>query len=210
MYCSGLLRAIQMTHQVEDIVLYQNKQFVLSAVDEGELFSPSIFNLRLEPTSTATRRGYHATYAIADQFLVLQDLRVQQTGRLLSICGVDASDAPPSGDPIVDICFDRCYVNLNCKLPYTGRLLIGMGLIGDLYWNMGFHPAWKYEIVLELQFESGLLIREINRSEEMKGIRNTKLHDAAAAKANESGFFSRVRARWKSISSAFDRSVPVE
>jgi hypothetical protein len=39
------------------------------------------------------------------------------------------------------------------------------------YSNMGFHPAWKYEIVHELIFEDGRLTQETDWSEKMAHIR---------------------------------------
>ena len=51
-------------------------------------------------------------------------------------------------------------------------LLIAADFIRDLYVHMGFHPAWKYEVVLELIFEHGRLTREFERSDEMAEIRS--------------------------------------
>ena len=36
---------------------------------------------------------------------------------------------------------------------------------------MGFHPAWKYESVIELAFEGGISQQEFDRSEPMAEIR---------------------------------------
>ena len=36
---------------------------------------------------------------------------------------------------------------------------------------MGFHPAWKYENVVELVFENGMRAGEFNRSDRMAEIR---------------------------------------
>ena len=67
--------------------------------------------------------------------------------------------------------FNNHYEGLNCHLEYSGGVLLAQGFIWTLYVHMGFHPAWKYENVIELIFESGILKDEYDRSNEMAEIR---------------------------------------
>jgi hypothetical protein len=69
--------------------------------------------------------------------------------------------------------FNNVYQNLNISIPYTGSILLGTDFIRELYVHMGFHPAWKYNTVVELTFENGKLIRESDISEAMARLRQT-------------------------------------
>ena len=59
-------------------------------------------------------------------------------------------------------------------VPFTGGLLLGADFIEELYVHMGFHPAYKYQHVLELTFETGQLLSQSDRSIEMEEIRHRK------------------------------------
>ncbi len=53
--------------------------------------------------------------------------------------------------------FNCLYKNLNLPLQFTGGFLLGDGLIKQSGVNMGYHPFWNYESVVELIFENGML-----------------------------------------------------
>lgn len=55
----------------------------------------------------------------------------------------------------------------NAVIPFSSGLLLGDGFIRELYVHMGFHPAWKFERVVELIFEGGQLTRSHDRSEQL-------------------------------------------
>ncbi len=67
--------------------------------------------------------------------------------------------------------FNNHYEGINYHLEYTGGLLIADGFIKELYVHMGFHPAWKYETVIELIFDTGIMIQEFDRSQRIAEIR---------------------------------------
>ena len=50
-------------------------------------------------------------------------------------------------------------------------VLLADGFLHELHVHMGFHPAWKYERVVELIFEAGILRRAIDQSQRMAEIR---------------------------------------
>jgi hypothetical protein len=56
-------------------------------------------------------------------------------------------------------------------MPYTGGLLLGGGLIPDMYVHMGFPKAYRFFGVYELIFENGELQHAANRSQEMAEVR---------------------------------------
>jgi len=67
--------------------------------------------------------------------------------------------------------FNNFYDNLGMEINFTGGILIGDGFIDDLYVHMGFHPAWKFENVVELIFDGGARSETRVVSEEIRQIR---------------------------------------
>jgi hypothetical protein len=56
-------------------------------------------------------------------------------------------------------------------VPITGGMLLGHGFISSTYVHMGFHPAWKFETVIELLLEGGVVTGTMDRSDEISVIR---------------------------------------
>lgn len=98
-------------------------------------------------------------------------------------------------------CSNR-YENLGHPQTYTGGLLLATGFIRALYVHMGFHPAWKYEKVVELMFEGGMLQKACDRSAEMAELRNLVLAQAEHGDARARRSDASIR---KFIERAFDR-----
>ena len=141
----------------------------------GQIFDPALLDLKPAGTCTACWRGYQAVFAISGLCLVLDTLHVNllkakekgyepQEGPIIN--GVKRSGRSDKHD-----WFNNHYEGLNYHLEYTGGLLLADGFIRELYVHMGFHPAWKYESVIELIFDSGTLQQEFDRSEQMAEIR---------------------------------------
>jgi hypothetical protein len=63
------------------------------------------------------------------------------------------------------------FEDLNRPIPFTGGLLLGDGFLWDLYVHMGFHPGWKFETVVELEFAGGHLTGVTDHSEAAKEFR---------------------------------------
>lgn len=80
---------------------------------------------------------------------------------------------PPSASAAC-FAFSDNYLNVSLPLPFTGGLLLGDGFIRKLYEHMGFHPAWKFEKVIELVFVAGVLTATHDRSAEMMKVREVK------------------------------------
>ena len=63
------------------------------------------------------------------------------------------------------------YKNLNIFMEYTGKILIGKGFIREYYIHMGYQRAWAYEVLEEMIFDKGKLIKTVDHSEMAKKIR---------------------------------------
>jgi hypothetical protein len=163
-----------MTAQINDTFRYEGDEYSLAGIDQGSLFDPSIVGLKPTMASTACYRGYRAVYALSDSHVVLDALDVRLVGNRESSKGGEGpaiNGVRPKGRQTRHDMFNNHYQGLAYRLDYTGGLLIAKGFIRELYVHMGFHPAWKYEDVVELVFDRGLLTDEYNRSEEMTEVR---------------------------------------
>lgn len=170
-----------MTAQISDEFNYGGVRFSLAGISEGELFDPSLLDLKPVAGCTACWRGYQAVFAVSDQRLVLDTLHINladETNRE-PLIGPPINGVTPTGDAGKPArFFNNDYVGINYHLEYSGGLLLADGFIRNLYVHMGFHPAWKYERVIELIFENGVLIAEHDRSEQMAELRRQIVDDS--------------------------------
>lgn len=161
-----------MTAQIDDTFRYHGCEYAVAGISEGELFDPAL--LDLEPTAmcTACYRGYQAVFGLSGKRLVLDALHVnlRSPGRERQE-GPEINGVKPTGPVEKDDWFNNHYEGIRHNLLYSGGLLLADGFIEELYVHMGFHPAWKYQSVTELVFESGVLKREFDRSEQMAELR---------------------------------------
>lgn len=88
----------------------------------------------------------------------------------------------PLVNPGRPFAFSDNYHDIGLPLSFTGGLLLGQGFIHKLYEHMGFHPAWKFEKVIELIFAEGVLAAAHDRSADMEKIRESKAGAGGQAK----------------------------
>ncbi len=163
-----------MTAQVPDTVIYQGEQHVVAAFSSGEPFVPSDAGYMPVAATTACWRGYVCGYEVRDASLLLDELWVNHQPQ---VAPISRRLQPPNLNGVVAQRDEKSYFGewhfsrVDMPLSYTGGLLIGQGLIRGLYVHMGFHPAWKYESVYELEFESGQLTAACDKSAEMAKLR---------------------------------------
>ncbi len=159
-----------MTAQIHDRFRYQDATYSVSGISERKLLDPSQLDLEPASTQTACWRGYQAVFAISDSRLVLDTLHVnllRPGAGYIRQEGPPINGVSPTGPDGEDDWFNNHYVGICYHLDYTGGLLLADGFIWELYVHMGFHPAWKYEKVIELIFDNGVLEHEFDRSERM-------------------------------------------
>jgi hypothetical protein len=167
-----------MTAQINDTFRYRKKEYAVAGISEGALFDISVLHLKPSMASTACWRGYQAVFEIVESRLVLDTLHVrllrpgEEKNRYERDAGPVINGVTPSPPKKDFDLFNNHYEGLNYHLEYSGGLLLADGFIQSLYVHMGFHPAWKYEIVIELVFDAGTLKQEFDRSERMAEIRD--------------------------------------
>jgi hypothetical protein len=172
--------AIYMTGQINGVFAFRGQVFDIVEVRDGKLFDPSA--LGLEPTApcTACWQGYVAKFALVESCVVMDTLYinlVKAGQRYLREIGPIINGVEPMGPHGKEDWFNNRYENLAYRLNYTGSLMLGKGFIKNLYVHMGFQSLWKYENVLELVFESGILKKELDRSRQMAGIRKLAIRE---------------------------------
>lgn len=171
-----------MTAQVNDLCRYKGVEYSLPLSGDDELFDISDYALEPSMASTACWRGYQSIFAVKDSLLLLDELRVnlieensdgERTRRVgPSINGVDPCE--PEEEYAI---FNNIYKNVRLETNYSGSILITSDFIHDLYIHLGFHPEWKYETVLKLIFENGILVKEENKSQKFAEIRKNKIEE---------------------------------
>lgn len=199
-----------MTAQIDDMFRYRKREYAVAGISEGELFDPSLLGVKPAGAGTACWRGYQAVFALSGSRLVLDTLHVvllkpgegyePEEGPLIN--GVKPGE--PQGE-YYDW-FNNYYEGLNYHLEYTGGLLLADGFIKELYVHMGFHPAWKYERVVELIFDAGILKEEFDRSERMAEIRQRFLEPRAEDDSHRRPTEDEIL---RFVERAFDRSYRV-
>jgi hypothetical protein len=166
-----------MTAQINDTFRYRNKEYSVAGISEGELFDVSVLGLNPSMASTACWRGYQAVFAVVQSRLVLDTLHVnllrpgEGKNRYEREVGPIINGVTPLPPQKEGVFFNNHYEGLSYYLEYSGGVLLADGFIQSLYVHMGFHPAWKYETVIELVFDAEILKEEFDRSERMAEIR---------------------------------------
>lgn len=168
-----------MTAQIPDTLLFNDKSFSIVGVNGNELFNPQSIGLHPIPFSTACWRGYVCEYKLHNNTLVLDRLQIslevdagaQEERKLASQRGPVINGVSPSTPDGEIPTARKLYEGLNLSIKFTGSILAGDGFIQELYVHMGFHPAWKYQTVFELQFEGGKVLEIHDLSSKMERIR---------------------------------------
>jgi hypothetical protein len=157
-----------MTAQINDICIFQGRQFQIVGVNGAGLFDPADYGVLLQPCSTAMWRGFRCRYVLLRNRLFLRELEICHQGDVPNIFGLGPNQ-PNNATP-----GRTFFQDLSWPLRFDGSLLLGADFISELYVHMGFHPAWKYREVFELEFKGGRLVATNDRSAAMAEVRERK------------------------------------
>jgi hypothetical protein len=174
-----------MTVQYSDQIRFMGKSFSIAGINGTGLFDPTQHNMKPIGGNTSCRRGFICTYSVEQKQMLLDCLAIRMDKPNFVLFGIEPrpnesySWLPESiyrhiqhaGQPL----YDMVYEDLQHPIAYTGGFLIGRDFIHELYVNMGFHPAWKYQKIHELIFRNGELVRSTDRSELIAMIRREKI-----------------------------------
>ena len=194
-----------MTAQYSDIVYYKQKKYELAGTTSDGLFNPMSLGLKPIPCCTACWNGFLIEYRVAYKKFQVKNLLINLNDYTenkkivpepITINGIqpEAKDA--------DGMFDTIYQKIHLTIPYTGKILIARNFIRWLYVHMGYHSAWKYKDVVELQFQEGRL----NQEEDLSGqLSNLRIKYGLGSKPNchDDELEDEISERMKSLDKAF-------
>lgn len=166
-----------MTAQVGEIVRVDERNYYLAGVDGAGLFNPRHEGLEPRMVSTACYRGYVCLYQVANNQLLLQELTVHLDYPLMLKAKYKGEPELFGKPPIYREDEEELfYGDLAKHISFSGNLLLGKRFISALYVHAGFHPAYKFESVLHLNFKDGQLISAADISQEMETFRQSLSH----------------------------------
>jgi hypothetical protein len=161
-----------LTTQVSNKVIYHKDSFDLVGYTDDGLINPEKFGVKLKPITSLCWRGYISSYQIdnENQFL-LNSLTTfsEKKDKIIEIKGVKPDIQELTKDGKIT---QRVYNDLNIECFYDGKILLGKDFLTEYRKNMGFHPAWKYRTVYELEIKKGRLISYHDLSDKFSEIRS--------------------------------------
>lgn len=148
-----------MTAQISDSFICGDREYSVIAMSLPLDFSPRRYGLSPFSACTACLKGYWCSYNISESGIVLDKLFIHTLdNKYPEINGVT-----PSGED--ETCLGhRFYKNLDLKINYTGKILIGDEFIQEYYIHMDTQCAWAYKVLIELVFENGKLTEKNDKS----------------------------------------------
>lgn len=151
-----------MTAQVGDRFLYKKENYSIVAASAPIRFDPAEYGIEPIPRCTACWAGYWCDYEITADGILLKNLYINsKDDHYPEINGV----SPEKGEKkSFQYMGHHLYKNLNIFMEYTGRILVGKGFLRQYYIHMGYQRAWAYEVLEELIFEGGRLVKTVDHS----------------------------------------------
>lgn len=150
-----------MTDLINDPFYFWGKRWFLIASEGDFRFDPKDYGFYTVNPSSECWQGSYGEYGIKDRNLVLNRLWV---------CLGWSSDTYYPDLLGKEVChgegfcgFDH-YYDLNRKLDFDGKLLLGRDVLHDLESRMSFQQAYVYNIVHEFVFRKGKLVNVVNYS----------------------------------------------
>ena len=150
-----------MTAQVPDKIELDGTLFELVAIQNPWPFDPKAEGFTPVMPHTACWRGFVCSYAVKNDELRLERLRIGLAGDPPEWRGVK----PQKGEFWkIDRMWD--YV-VSLPIAYSGGVIAAAGFIREFYVHMGFQGPHAFKRVKELIFDSGKLIESVDHSQKM-------------------------------------------
>lgn len=167
-----------MTAQINDIFLYEDIEYDLSAIEfPGRFFSVKRLGITPMSPHTACWRGYVATFSIHKDKLVLKALDTNNGNGKAEPVAINRImpeiTKPEKLSKDYGEWRDWQYRDVNKIIRYTGRVMITDDFIQERYIHMGFQSPLSYRKVIELTFDKGKFIGGNDLSETIAKMRET-------------------------------------
>ena len=153
-----------------DTLTYQGTEYAVTAIDGSALFDPAEHGIAAGVLGSGCWRGHMCAYAVADTALTLRRHLVGEDPDTDVVPTLRGAEPVRSRD---DARYEDAFAfdDLDVRVEFTGRLLVGADPEPVGYLNMGFWPAWFYGRVLEVAFDRGRLTSVVDRSAELATVR---------------------------------------
>lgn len=152
-----------MSSAIRDLVTYNNQHYFLLTYTNKLDFNYNDYNF--EPTKfLLCPKGYNCSYIIDNNQLNLLNLTINSKNKQYPIINnVFAQASSPDGP--------RTYTNLNLKLNYYGKIIIGRNPIRT-YSYLFIAPIFAYEELIEFEIENDNIINIKDCSSLAQVVRN--------------------------------------
>lgn len=150
-----------MTAQVSDKFIYKNNEYSIVAETTPVEFHPEDYGIIPCPIDTACWAGYWCNYEITGDELILKNLIINSKNDEYP----DIEGVSPNEPSIVKNMGYHIYNNINLRMSYTGKVLLGDEFMSSYYIHMGYQRAWSYKVLKEFVFQNGKLIEIIDHSD---------------------------------------------
>lgn len=154
-----------MTAQVGDRFIYKEDNYSIVAISKPIQFDPLDYGIKPVACCSACWKGYWCDYHISTKGIMLQNLYINSENEYYP----EINNVSPEKKR--KYMGHHFYKNINIFMEYTGKILIGNGFIREYYIHMGYQRAWAYEVLEELLFDHGKLVKTIDHSEMAKKLR---------------------------------------
>ena len=172
-----------MTAQVGDKFFMKGKNYSIVAMTTPLEFHPSKLGITPQYVTTACWAGFWCVYNVTEEGIFLKDLYVNsKDDNYPKIEGIDAIEEEPNSYSYMG---HHLYKNLNMKIDYTGKILVGRNFINEYYIHMGYQRPWAYEVLIELVFENGKLIEKNDESNTAEELRKQLKNEESLLKKGE-------------------------
>ncbi len=152
-----------MTAQIGDSYLYKGGDYQIVAMSVPLKFDPRFYGFKPESVTTGCWNGYWCRYKISEEGIFLDKLFIHCVDEEYPTLNGVSFEVNEAGEP-VECMGHRVYNDLNMKVEYHGKILVGDEFIHDYYVHMGYQRAHAYKVLKEFVFQDGKLIEVIDHS----------------------------------------------
>ncbi len=173
-------RGFLMTAQIGDKFIYKGDNYSIVAISNPIQFKPLDYGIKPIACCTACWNGYWCDYQVSAKGIVLKNLYINAEDDYYP--EINNVNPQKEGKESFEYMGHHIYRNLNIYMEYTGKILIGKGFINKYYIHMGYQRAWAYEVLEELVFDNGKLVKTVDHSEMAKKLRKEIENEAGEMK----------------------------
>lgn len=159
-----------MTAQIGDSYSYKDGDYSIVAMSIPLRFDPRFYGFKPECVTTGCWNGYWCKYKISEDGIFLDKLFIHCANNEYPELNGKSFEVDENGQP-VEYIGHRIYNDLNMKVEYHGKILVGDEFIHDYYVHMGYQRAYAYKVLKEFVFQNGNLIDIIDHSAMAESLR---------------------------------------